>query len=132
MHPLTALQEALDVGEMTSTTTGLHVDSQSESSESGSDDDMDTTIDMADSRAIRRQLEGLETMYSSVLKALHKKTTVRSSGTAPDYKMSKRRMYGSVSSLPSSVCSRPLYRDRRKTNDDRRRGGKDPPLPKVS
>ena len=67
LHPLTALQEALDLGEMTSTTTALHVDSQSESSESGSEDDMDTTIDMADSRAIRRQLEGLETMYSSVI-----------------------------------------------------------------
>jgi len=71
LHPLTALQEALDLGEITSTTTGLNLDSESESSASHSDDDMNTTIDVADSRAIRRQLEGLETMYSSVISSLH-------------------------------------------------------------
>lgn len=52
-----------------------------------------------------------------VLKALHKKS---SRGGQSDYRLSKRRMYGSVSSLPSSVCSRPVYRDRRR-NDDRRK-----------
>ncbi|XP_059350728.1 uncharacterized protein LOC130685375 isoform X2 [Daphnia carinata] len=117
LHPLTALQEALDLGDITSTTTGLDLDADSDSSSSHSDDDLSTTMDMNDSRTIRRQLEGLESMYSEVLKALHKK----SSRSGPsDYKLSKRRMYGSVSSLPSSVCSRPVYRDRRR-NEERRR-----------
>nr|CAH0112383.1 unnamed protein product [Daphnia galeata] len=117
LHPLTALQEALDLGDITSTTTGLDLDADSDSSSSHSDDDLSTTMDMNDSRTIRRQLEGLESMYSEVLKALHKKST--RSGPS-DYKLSKRRMYGSVSSLPSSVCSRPVYRDRRR-NEERRR-----------
>lgn len=66
LHPLTALQEALDLGDITSTTTGLDLDADSDSSSSHSDDDLSTTMDMNDSRTIRRQLEGLESMYSEV------------------------------------------------------------------
>ena len=81
-------------------------------------------------RTIRRQLEGLESMYSEVLKALQKKNRPVGGGggggatgaaSGADFKMlSRRRLYGSVSSLPSSVCSRPVYRDRRR-HDDRKR-----------
>lgn len=66
LHPLTALQEALDLGEITSTTTGLDLEHDSDSSSSQSDDDLSTTMDMNESRNIRRQLEGLESMYSEV------------------------------------------------------------------
>ena len=63
---MTALQEALDLGDITSTTTGLDLDADSDSSSSHSDDDLSTTMDMNESRTIRRQLEGLESMYSEV------------------------------------------------------------------
>ena len=140
MHPLTALQEALDLGEITSTTTGLELDGDSDSgsshSEEHSDDDLSTTLDVtAESRTIRRQLEGLESMYSEVLKALHKKSRTGAStsgGLNSDYKLSKRRMYGSVSSLPSSVCSRPVYRDRRRNDDRQRRNAVSSKESKVS
>jgi len=66
LHPLAALQEALDLGEITSTTTGLELDADSDTSSSQGDDDLSTTMDMNESRTIRRQLEGLESMYSEV------------------------------------------------------------------
>lgn len=66
LHALTALQEALDLGEITSTTTGLDLDGDSDSSSSHSDDDMSAALDANESRNIRRQLEGLESMYSEV------------------------------------------------------------------
>lgn len=58
------MQEALDLGEITSTTTGLELDADSDSS--STQDDLSTTMDMNESRTIRRQLEGLESMYSEV------------------------------------------------------------------
>lgn len=80
-----------------------------------SDEDLSTTIDATDAMAIRRQLQGLETMYSEVLKLLGvKKHGARYQGADPRTK----RRYGSMSSLPSSVSSRPV---REKRREDRKK-----------
>lgn len=81
--------------------------------------DSDGDISATDARAIRKQLEGLESMYSEVLKLLGvKKYAGRYQPSDPRF--SKRR-YGSMSSLPSSsVSSRPI-RSKRSANDDRKK-----------
>ena len=38
-----------------------------------SDEELSTTIDLSDAQAIRKQLDGLENMYTEVLKLLGKK-----------------------------------------------------------
>ncbi|XP_018573770.1 uncharacterized protein LOC108912850 isoform X3 [Anoplophora glabripennis] len=84
--------------------------------QSDSEGDMSTT----DARTIRKQLEGLEMMYSEVLKLLgvNKKHTGRYQPSDPRF--SKRR-YGSMSSLPSSsVSSRPI-RDKRRATEERKK-----------
>lgn len=84
--------------------------------QSDSEGDMSTT----DARTIRKQLEGLEMMYSEVLKLLgvSKKHTGRYQPSDPRF--SKRR-YGSMSSLPSSsVSSRPI-RDKRRATEERKK-----------
>ncbi|KAK6645338.1 hypothetical protein RUM43_001614 [Polyplax serrata] len=102
--------------DLASTTTGpLESVLDSRLSDHSSDEDLSTTIDATDALAIRRQLQGLENMYSEVLKLLGvKKYGGRYQPTDP---RSKRR-YGSMSSLPSSVSSRPI-RDKRR--DDRKK-----------
>ncbi|VVC26396.1 Hypothetical protein CINCED_3A025806 [Cinara cedri] len=90
--------------------------------EASSDDE---TVN-SDVRTIRKQLEGLETMYSEVLKLLG----VRKSGGGPRYQPSdprvhRRRMYGSMSSIPSSVSSRPYRERHRRSTDDRKKSVKD-------
>ncbi|KAI4463465.1 hypothetical protein MML48_4g00015626 [Holotrichia oblita] len=105
----------LDTADMTSTTTrSLDLESMLDG-QSDSEGDMSTT----DARAIRKQLEGLESMYSEVLKLLGvKKHSGRYQPSDP--KFSKRR-YGSMSSLPSSsVSSRPI-RDKRRATEDRKK-----------
>ncbi|XP_048483230.1 uncharacterized protein LOC105385269 isoform X3 [Plutella xylostella] len=98
----------LDTTDMTSTTTrsldlSSLLDGRSDSSASG------------DARAIRRQLRGLETMYAEVLQLLG----VRKPQSLPKHpawesRLSSKRRYGSMSSLPSSsVSSRP--RDKRRS-----------------
>lgn len=65
------LSFGLDTTDMTSTTTGgLDSVLDGHTENNSSDDDLSTTIDATDVQAIRRQLEGLESMYSEVL--LHK------------------------------------------------------------
>jgi hypothetical protein len=55
----------LDTTDLTSTTTGL--DSMLDgNTENNSSDDLSTTVDTTDAHAIRKQLEGLENMYSEV------------------------------------------------------------------
>ncbi|KAG8234054.1 hypothetical protein J437_LFUL014779 [Ladona fulva] len=107
---------SFDNGDMTSTTTGLDLDSMLDGqTENTSDEDMSATIDTTDAQAIRRQLEGLENMYSEVLKLLG----VKKHGTRyqpSDPRINKRRMYGSLSSIPSSVSSRPV-RDKRRQDE---------------
>ncbi|XP_063923401.1 uncharacterized protein LOC135137628 isoform X3 [Zophobas morio] len=105
----------LDTTDLTSTTTrSLDLESMLDG-QSDSDGDISTR----DARAIRKQLEGLETMYSEVLKLLGvKKYSGRYQPSDPRF--SKRR-YGSMSSLPSSsVSSRPI-RDKRRAHEDRKK-----------
>ncbi|XP_043476542.1 uncharacterized protein LOC122507743 isoform X2 [Leptopilina heterotoma] len=105
----------VEAADLTSTTTGLDLDSMLDRSDS----DLSTN----DARTIRKQLEGLENMYSEVLKLL---------GGSVKKKRKSRGLtsYGSVSSLPtSSVSSRPVTRhhDKRRSHamDDRMKKVKD-------
>lgn len=83
------------------------------------DGEVSTAIDIGDATAIRKQLDGLETMYSEVLKLLGlqkfgrpavKLNTYDPSGR-PNSNLRRHKMYGSMSSLPSvsSIGSRHLY-----------------------
>ncbi|KAF5297621.1 hypothetical protein FQR65_LT09948 [Abscondita terminalis] len=96
------------------TTRSLDLESMLDN-QSDSEGDISTT----DARAIRKQLESLEGMYSEVLKILGvKKYMGRYQPSDPRF--SKRR-YGSMSSLPSSsVSSRPI-RDKRRVHEDRKK-----------
>lgn len=116
--------------------------------EASSDDE---TVN-SDVRTIRKQLEGLETMYSEVSNRylfytlfvtlilitcndhvyvqVLKLLGVRKSGGGPRYQPSdprihRRRMYGSMSSIPSSVSSRPYRERHRRSTDDRKKSVKD-------
>ncbi|XP_074038088.1 uncharacterized protein isoform X2 [Leptinotarsa decemlineata] len=105
----------LDTTDITSTTTrSMDLESILDG-QSDSDGDLSTT----DARTIRKQLEGLETMYSEVLKMLGvKKHPGRYQPSDPRF---NKRRYGSMSSLPSSsVSSRPI-RDKRRANEDRKK-----------
>lgn len=97
-----------------------------ENNTSEEDEDMSTTVDGADTRAIRKQLEGLEGMYSEVLKLLGVRKQ-RARYQPSDPRVNKRRLYGSMSSLPSSVSSRPVrdLRDRRNARHDDRKKVRD-------
>ncbi len=83
---------------------------------SGEDDGDSAAVDATDAAAIRRQLDGLEGMYSEVLKLLG----LRRYGRVPQQQggaggggldRGRRKMYGSMSSLPSvsSIGSRHIY-----------------------
>ncbi|KAJ4425760.1 hypothetical protein ANN_27383, partial [Periplaneta americana] len=56
----------LDNTDLTSTTTGLDSMLDGNTENNSSEDDLSTTIDATDAHAIRKQLEGLENMYSEV------------------------------------------------------------------
>ncbi|XP_015438780.1 PREDICTED: uncharacterized protein LOC107193789 [Dufourea novaeangliae] len=105
----------MEAADLTSTTTGLDLDSMLDRSDS----DLSTN----DARTIRKQLEGLENMYSEVLKLL--------GGSVKKRRKARGLIsYGSVSSLPtSSVSSRPVTRhhDKRRSHaiDDRLKKTKD-------
>lgn len=71
----------------------------------------DSETDTQGLRHIKSQLEGLESMYSEVLKML---------GARPGNMRNVRRRQGSLSSLPSSSVSGRPIRDRRR-NDERRK-----------
>ncbi|CAH0727243.1 unnamed protein product, partial [Brenthis ino] len=75
-----------------------------------------------DARAIRRQLRGLETMYAEVLQLLGvRRPPPAARAPAFDPRLSSKRRYGSMSSLPSSsVSSRPA-RDKRRAHDARKK-----------
>ncbi|KAG5893904.1 hypothetical protein JTB14_014513 [Gonioctena quinquepunctata] len=105
----------LDTTDITSTTTrSMDLESILDG-QTDSDGDLST----ADARTIRKQLEGLETMYSEVLKLLGvKKHPGRYQPSDPRF---NKRRYGSMSSLPSSsVSSRPI-RDKRRASEDRKK-----------
>ncbi|XP_044727629.1 uncharacterized protein DDB_G0283357-like isoform X2 [Chrysoperla carnea] len=106
----------LDLADITSTTTrSMDLDSMADG-QSDSDGDISTT----DARAIRKQLEGLETMYAEVLKLLGvKKYSGRYQPSDPRF---NKRRYGSMSSLPSSsVSSRPIRDKRARAHEERKK-----------
>lgn len=116
--------------DVASTTTGLDLESvMALQTDLTSDEELSTTIDLSDAQAIRKQLDGLENMYTEVLKLLG----LRKFGRPPangDMKsgIARRKMYGSMSSLPSvsSIGSRHLYsKDKRKDERKNRGAGKD-------
>lgn len=72
----------------------------------------DSETDTQGLRHIKSQLEGLETMYSEVLKMLGSR--------GQNHLRHTRRRQGSLSSLPSSSVSGRPIRDRRR-NDERRK-----------
>lgn len=72
----------------------------------------DSETDTQGLRHIKSQLEGLETMYSEVLKMLGSRNS--------NHLRHARRRQGSLSSLPSSSVSGRPIRDRRR-NDERRK-----------
>ncbi|XP_065086945.1 putative uncharacterized protein DDB_G0286901 isoform X2 [Ochlerotatus camptorhynchus] len=65
---------------------------------------------------IRNQLEGLESMYSEVLKMLGN----RMASNDINQRANRRRRHGSLSSLPSSSVSGRPIRDRRRTDERRK------------
>ncbi|CRL05088.1 CLUMA_CG018005, isoform A, partial [Clunio marinus] len=75
----------------------------------------DSETDTQGLRHIKSQLEGLETMYSEVLKMLGARP-----GRNDGHLRNARRRQGSLSSLPSSSVSGRPVRDRRR-NDERRK-----------
>ena len=57
--------------DVASTTTGLDLESvMALQTDLTSDEELSTTIDLSDAQAIRKQLDGLENMYTEVLKLL--------------------------------------------------------------
>ncbi|XP_064082361.1 uncharacterized protein LOC135198575 isoform X2 [Macrobrachium nipponense] len=122
----------LDAGEITSTTDALDLDSMLDGgvTEATSDDDATSAYD-PDVHLIRKQLEGLEGMYSEVLKLLGGRRGGRNlmghgGVNMLDSKASRRRLHGSLSSLPSSIVSSRPGREKRRVIDDRvRKIGRD-------
>jgi len=116
--------------DLASTTTGLDLESvMALQTDLTSDEELSTTIDLSDAQAIRKQLDGLENMYTEVLKLLGLRKFGRQPANA-DMKsgIARRKMYGSMSSLPSvsSIGSRHLYgKDKRKDERKNRGTGKD-------
>ncbi|CAG7733067.1 unnamed protein product [Allacma fusca] len=110
-----------DNGDITSTTTGLDLESMLDgpTENTSDDDDLSTTIDTTDAHAIRRQLESLESMYTEVLKVLGARKLGGNRYSSSDLRNMKRRPYGSMSSLPSSVSSRP-FREKKKVDDKKK------------
>lgn len=101
----------LDTTDMTSTTT------RSLDLSSLLDGRTDSDASTGDARAIRRQLRGLENMYAEVLQLLGVRKPASLAKHQPwESRLSSKRRYGSMSSLPSSsVSSRPV-RDKRRSD----------------
>ncbi|XP_053608523.1 uncharacterized protein LOC128674166 isoform X2 [Plodia interpunctella] len=106
----------LDTTDMTSTTT------RSLDLSSLLDARTDSDASTGDARAIRRQLRGLENMYAEVLQLLGvRKPASLAKQPTWESRLSSKRRYGSMSSLPSSsVSSRPV-RDKRRSSDHRKK-----------
>ncbi|XP_023218810.1 uncharacterized protein LOC111621009 isoform X1 [Centruroides sculpturatus] len=125
--------ESVDA-DMTSTTTGLDMDSLLDEPDDYSSECSATTsnLDNTEVAVIRKQLEGLELMYSEILRILGVKPTncnATNSRTSSElFRPSRRRVYGSLSSLTGrSSVSRGThsfrdkrgYTDRRKSKDSK-------------
>ncbi|KAJ0175934.1 hypothetical protein K1T71_008108 [Dendrolimus kikuchii] len=107
----------LDTTDMTSTTT------RSLDLSSLLDGRTDSDASTGDARAIRRQLRGLENMYAEVLQLLGvRKPASLAKHPTWESRLSSKRRYGSMSSLPSSsVSSRPVRDKRRSSNEHRKK-----------
>ncbi|XP_039757311.1 uncharacterized protein LOC120631700 isoform X2 [Pararge aegeria] len=107
----------LDTTDMTSTTT------RSLDLSSLLDGRTDSDASTGDARAIRRQLRGLENMYAEVLQLLGvRKPANLAKQPTWEARLSSKRRYGSMSSLPSSsVSSRPVREKRRSSNEHRKK-----------
>ncbi|CAH1128810.1 unnamed protein product [Ceutorhynchus assimilis] len=91
--------------------------------------DSDANLSVADTKAIRRQLEGLENMYSEVLKFLGVNKRPGANRYQPSDPRIHKKRHGSMSSLPSSSVSS-VRRERRYIRgipvEDRRRNVREP------
>lgn len=103
----------LDVDLTSTTTRSIDLESLIGIGQSISDSEADTQ----GLRNIKNQLEGLENMYSEVLKML--KTRNPNLNGFPERPLLKKK-YGSVSSLPSSSISGRPHRERKKIEDKRK------------
>ncbi|KAL1506841.1 hypothetical protein ABEB36_006129 [Hypothenemus hampei] len=114
----------LDSTDLTSTTTrSLDLESILDGQS-----DSDANLSVADTRAIRKQLEGLENMYSEVLKFLGVNKRLSGNRYQPSDPRIHKKRHGSMSSLPSSSVSS-VRRERRYVrglSEDRRRGRVEP------
>ncbi|XP_022238729.1 uncharacterized protein LOC111085268 [Limulus polyphemus] len=129
IHGLTSYTDPIDA-EVTSTTTGLDMESLLEDPDDYSSEISATTsnVENNDVGLIRKQLDGLETMYSEVLRLLglkhnNKRVLNSRSGAADGLRSTRRRIHGSLSSLTGrSSVSRGThsFKDRRSQEQRRR------------
>lgn len=121
--------------ELTSTTTGLDMESLLDDPEDYSSDLSATasTMDPTEVSMIRKQLEGLETMYSEILRLLGVKNSPckmnsRVGSSSDLLRHSKKRVHGSLSSLTGrssvsrgthSIMDKRGYSERRRSKDHR-------------
>ena len=113
-------QGAIDIEKVMAAVTGVtSVPAETSDDHYEDDGEASTAIDIGEAQTIRRQLDGLETMYGEVLKMLGLKKFGRPAMGPQQYNTSEKsnlrrhnKMYGSMSSLPSvsSIGSRHLYK----------------------
>uniref|UniRef100_A0A182UMQ0 SAM domain-containing protein n=1 Tax=Anopheles merus TaxID=30066 RepID=A0A182UMQ0_ANOME len=120
-HEQNALKKHLfgldtDVASVTNTTRSLDLESLLGGPWDGAQSVSESETDGGGLQQIRNQLEGLETMYSEVLKMLGNRMATNES----TLRANRRRRHGSMSSLPSSSISGRPIRDRRRLDERRK------------
>ena len=105
-----------DVASVTNTTRSLDLESLLGGPWDGAQSVSESETDGGGLQQIRNQLEGLETMYSEVLKMLGNRMATNES----TLRANRRRRHGSMSSLPSSSISGRPIRDRRRLDERRK------------
>uniref|UniRef100_A0A182P6K3 SAM domain-containing protein n=1 Tax=Anopheles epiroticus TaxID=199890 RepID=A0A182P6K3_9DIPT len=105
-----------DVASVTNTTRSLDLESLLGGPWDGAQSVSESETDGGGLQQIRNQLEGLETMYSEVLKMLGNRMATNES----TLRANRRRRHGSMSSLPSSSISGRPIRDRRRIDERRK------------
>ncbi|XP_076359348.1 uncharacterized protein LOC143251897 [Tachypleus tridentatus] len=128
IHGLTSYTDPIDA-EVTSTTTGLDMESLLEDPDDYSSEVSATTsnVENNDVGLIRKQLDGLETMYSEVLRLLglkhnNKRVLNSRSGANDGLRSTRRRIHGSLSSLTGrSSVSRGTHSFKERRSQEQRR-----------
>ncbi|XP_053671700.1 putative uncharacterized protein DDB_G0277255 [Anopheles nili] len=120
-HEQNALKKHLfgldtDAASVTNTTRSLDLESLLGTPWDGAQSVSESETDGGGLQQIRNQLEGLETMYSEVLKMLGNRMATNES----TLRANRRRRHGSMSSLPSSSISGRPIRDRRRMDERRK------------